>query len=904
MGSIVVRIDVDDKGNPAIAKLGEGARRAQKPVASLGDTMKKVFVAAGVLQGLRMLHREIRNSIVEANNFEQSLQRIAGVAQISGDALDQVRQAAKDISAQTEFSATEISDALLKIIKMGYDVEGAIAVLPNTVNLATASMEDLAEVSRGTINIMKAFGLESNESERVANVMATAFNATSLELQDYMDAMTYAAPIARSLNVSLEEASASIGLLTDMSIRGSHAGTTLKNTMLRLLRPTSRAGEILNSVSTETMGLADLLEVLVEGGMKTHELLDMFNLRAVAGALAIGTEADAVRELEERLKAQGVTAAQVADVMRQNYNTQLMIARQNLNLVVVELNELLMPAKIAAVQSLTEAFRSMQEWVRENQGPISSMVDRLMLFGGIAKDLARVTLPTLIRNLDFMIGALVISKVVNFTAAIKNMEKAMWATQKAAWALKLKLAAIAATVYIPYRVYQWLKETAVKEDAERLDLFGTKDHIELLGALTDSAKKFEQEFAEVPARLRSHFEAMLHGAHIPEWHISDVPKEARDAFNEHKQLLEDYADVYSDSSLAELFKTSSDTWRRMHLLRLQDLPLDIPDDILEQAREQGKKIGEEVNRGVGDGIGASVGDRTKAEFGPPPIEEWGVGQDAWNIKALEKSAKEYGALLDWRKEKEQEVLDWEEHIARIREERIQTTLAGMRSFFGESINLAIAASNQIAEWQNMKTQNYINNLNSEMRAMEMMYRREMEMASTSAFRREMLEQRVQMKKLENEEEIEKARQEQARREQRRQIFISGLNAAQAVLGVMADQPGGIWERLAAAATMAAATIPHVAAIAAANMRTGSGESIRGHGNSTSDSLLARVSKGERVLSQEELHRLGGNESVTQMIDRGSEYSSSSKTVYNIDTFVGDREWAEQFMDRMVEQLDR
>lgn len=897
MGHIVVRIDVDDKGNPAIARLGKNAEQAKKPVASLGETLKTVFVAAGVLQGLRMLYSEIAMATQEANNFEQALTRISGVAQISGDSLDMVRQGAKDIARETEFSATQITNALLEVVKMGYDVEGALEVLPNTVNLATASMEDLAEVSRGTVNVIKAFGLGAHESERVANVMATAFNATSLDLRNYMDAMTYAAPIARSLGVSLEEASASMGLLTDMSIAGSHAGTTLKNTMLRLLNPTERAAEALANTNTEGMGLADILKVLIDNGMQTHELLDMFNLRAVAGALAIGTEADAVNELEKRLKAQGVTAKQVAEVMRKNYNTQLLIARQNLNEVVIEFNELITPYKIEAVQYLTRNFQSLAEWVRNNQEPIEKTAENFSKFVKVIAPFAKETLTLFIDNWQILLTVMAADKILKTTEAIRGMVSALDAAKYKAIALNAQFALVVAAAMTIDQVFKYIEEKQSREDKSWANFYGSEEHVKQLKRLSELREKWDE--------VREPYSEWDMRRPLP----VEVGLELRELGNEQNKITHELREALGRDYVKDLLglKGAKGHYRELeseiHVLsNALDFKLKKQEEINEALAEEEKAV-----KRIGDNetLGDHVGDRLKDQkiVKPLVIEEWDDG-DPWGDEALKKAAEEYNLILLKRQEREQRLADHLAEIARKREEAIQQELAEMRDFASELINLADVTNSSIIKLQNQRTENHIDNLNKEMAASEREYRREMGLASTSAFKREMLEQRLLDEKLANEEKLEAAREEQADKEQRRQIFVSALNAAQAVLGVMADQPGGIYARLAAGMAMTAATIPLVTSIAAANMRDGSGDEIRGHGNSTSDSLLTRVSVGERVLSQEEKHRLGGNEAINQMIDRGVEYSSSKSNVYYIDTAIGEREWIEKFIDRMAQQISR
>ncbi|MFR2916963.1 MAG: phage tail tape measure protein [Acutalibacteraceae bacterium] len=61
---------------------------------------------------------------------------------------------------------------------------------------------------------------------------------TNAEVADMGEAMKYAAPIASSLGISLEETAAAIGIMSDQGIKGSQAGTSLRGALSRLAAPT------------------------------------------------------------------------------------------------------------------------------------------------------------------------------------------------------------------------------------------------------------------------------------------------------------------------------------------------------------------------------------------------------------------------------------------------------------------------------------------------------------------------------------------------------------------------------------------------------------------------------------------------------------------------------------------
>src|SRR5699024_161808 len=90
----------------------------------------------------------------------------------------------------------------------------------------------LADSAMIMANSMNQFGMDASEADRVADVFAyTAANAGT-DVTQLGDAMEYAGANAAAAGMSIEEASAFIGILGDAGITGSKAGTCIKD-MLR-----------------------------------------------------------------------------------------------------------------------------------------------------------------------------------------------------------------------------------------------------------------------------------------------------------------------------------------------------------------------------------------------------------------------------------------------------------------------------------------------------------------------------------------------------------------------------------------------------------------------------------------------------------------------------------------------
>lgn len=126
------------------------------------------------------------------------------------------------------------------------------------------------------------------------------------------------------------------------------------------------------------------------------------------------------------------------------------------------------------------------------------------------------------------------------------------------------------------------------------------------------------------------------------------------------------------------------------------------------------------------------------------------------------------------------------------------------------------------------------------------------------------------------------------------IVETAINTGAAIMKIMAQ--GGLFAiPLAIAAGIQGAA--QVAMITQQASKLADGGVISGNGGGRSDNVPAMLSVGERVLSNRDIARLGGNDRIQQAIDSTGGKSTSS---ININTMIGDKEWVR---DNIIPQLE-
>ncbi|MDP2216737.1 MAG: phage tail tape measure protein [Methanolobus sp.] len=299
-----------------VGQLGSKMQSSGKQMASAGKTMSLAVTAP--LVGIAAL------SYNTAVNFDDSMRKVMAVSGATGDEFEQLRALARELGATTAFSASEAAEGMQYLAMAGFDVNEILAATDDMLNLASAGAIDLGTAADIASNVLTGFGLQASEAGRVADVLAKAAASSNTDIQQLGEAMSYAAPLAAAMGMSMEEAAALIGKMSDAGIQGSRAGTALRGAMTRLASPTAGVAKVLEQynltladVDPSTRSFTDILETLSNAGLSTADAMELFGQEAGPGMLALmSTGTNAIREQTLELENAGGAAQEMADIMQ------------------------------------------------------------------------------------------------------------------------------------------------------------------------------------------------------------------------------------------------------------------------------------------------------------------------------------------------------------------------------------------------------------------------------------------------------------------------------------------------------------------------------------------------------------------------------------------------------------
>lgn len=270
----------------------------EKRIAGIQRTLGSVGLAFGAFQ----IANVIQDSVRRIAEFEQQVATVGAIAGATGDELNRLREDALRLGSASKFTATEVAQLQTEFARLGFTTDEILAATEATIQLATATGEDLAKSADVAGSTVRAFGLSASETQRVVDVMAESFNRSALGLDNFAESMKFVAPIAASANISIEETTALLGVLADAGIRGSNAGTALRR--------------IITDLAKDGRPLADRLKELSDRGLDFGGAMDEVGRFAQSALLVLTKNVDKVNDATEAYKNAEGAAAATAELMR------------------------------------------------------------------------------------------------------------------------------------------------------------------------------------------------------------------------------------------------------------------------------------------------------------------------------------------------------------------------------------------------------------------------------------------------------------------------------------------------------------------------------------------------------------------------------------------------------------
>ena len=285
-----------------IKGLEAGLGKANKSLKSFASNAARVgsTLSFGVSAPLTALGKSAFDTF---SQFENSMTKVMTVTGATAEEMNMLTSEAKRLGATTQFTAAQVSDLQLTLGRKGFDPTAIKDMEGSILDLALATGEDLSLAANTVASSLNAFNLESDESGRVANTLASAAANSSIQLSTFSTAFGHAGASANAVGVDIEELSAMMGVLMDNGIKASKAGTGLRKVFMQM--------------NEEGIPFKQTLNDLASGSMTLNEAQELVGVTAANQLLILSQNKDKLSELTEEYKTNTGRLDEMATAMGQ-----------------------------------------------------------------------------------------------------------------------------------------------------------------------------------------------------------------------------------------------------------------------------------------------------------------------------------------------------------------------------------------------------------------------------------------------------------------------------------------------------------------------------------------------------------------------------------------------------------
>lgn len=271
------------------------AIRQQQRAAMLGQTSKQKaainrlqYVRTPSIRNLPMMHmfnayamygmmRSQITQAVEYSNIMTSAQSILRVADKNlttfENRFSKMALYVRQIGVETKFTAVEVAGAVKYLSMAGMGIETINESIRPITNLALIGDNDVSQIADLATNIMAGYDIKSNSMNSVADILASTISRSNVNVIEMAESYKMAAGYMRLAGVEFSESSAAIGILGNMGVKGTMAGTALRAMATRFAKPTRESKGVLDRMGVEFTEYRDVYGKQVE---KLRPLADIF----------------------------------------------------------------------------------------------------------------------------------------------------------------------------------------------------------------------------------------------------------------------------------------------------------------------------------------------------------------------------------------------------------------------------------------------------------------------------------------------------------------------------------------------------------------------------------------------------------------------------------------------------
>lgn len=493
--------------NPIQAVAANPGAFAQTAVATITKLENKVRSLSGTLQSTAStlltlgatMGMPLYQGLKTFGKFDSQMRLIERITGSTTNKMNKLRDAANRVNEARPATLGDVSSGMLSLARMGLNADEIEKSILPVVNLDIATgANNLGSSARIAAAAMQTFNLPAEDMARITDILTAGANGSAQELIDLGEALTYAGNAGAMAKEDLAEIVAMTGVLANLGIKGSMAGTAIRNALVRIASPKQQ--ELLRNLGVETINpmsgdLRPMADIMFDYYKATRTMSnsqqitlsnEIFGVRGMLGGIGLSRSPEDLEKMINTVRNANGLANETADYMMQGPLGKFQQLLGTLETGLNKLGEAVAPIANKYMEDIIKKVKYLTEiWIPANHDTIESytkLVANILKLGVV---LAGAALAAKGLTLALMVGKTVVPIIANMGTAItmliakmKGLKVATESTAEATAELKAAMGGWAAIAgLLAWGAYEGIsylinrdKEAAKKAYTEILEL--------------------------------------------------------------------------------------------------------------------------------------------------------------------------------------------------------------------------------------------------------------------------------------------------------------------------------------------------------------------------------------------------------------------------------------------------
>jgi TP901 family phage tail tape measure protein len=386
MGRVFVEIGADtSKFFGQIQSLNAAMGKIGKSAANVGSQMMQFGAVLAAPIGLAVRHFA---------KFDDAIRATAAVTGLLGPegaaALQMLNDKARELGATTSFTAVEVANLMTELGRAGFKPDEINGMTGAVLDLARATGTDATRSAGIMAATLRQFGLDAGDAAHAADILTYAANSTFNTVDSLGESLKYAGPVAKSLGMSLEDTTAILGVLGNVGIQGSEAGTALRRLSVISAGAGDELQQLFGVTNTDAAGeLKPLVQILDEINTatanmpvaeRTKRMAKAFGLLGITSANVLSSSAGGVKALSDGMKTVDGTAQRTAKAMDAGLGGAIRITLSAIEGTALAIGDSLAPSMQKLVEFIGNAATSLTGFIKDNKALVVQFAQGVAAF--------------------------------------------------------------------------------------------------------------------------------------------------------------------------------------------------------------------------------------------------------------------------------------------------------------------------------------------------------------------------------------------------------------------------------------------------------------------------------------------------------------------------------------------